>query len=118
MHRTFAALLVCLFPLLVLAADKPKDLIVGKWESLGPENKGKVLEYKANGNIFAIAGEKSMLTGSYRFIEDDLIDVDVRFKVGDKLITSNYKYRIKVTKDELTTTDQKTKKEQKFKRVP
>jgi hypothetical protein len=118
MRSLITTLLVCVFPLLALAADKPKDLIVGKWESLDGLSKGVIVEYKADGNITASFKEKTMPTGKYKFVEDDLMEVNVSFKVGDKDIASLNKYRVKVTKEELTTIDEKSKVEKKFKRVP
>jgi hypothetical protein len=118
MRSVIATLLVCVFPLLALADAKPKDLIVGKWESLDGISKGAIVEYKADGTITAGKVDKSMQTGKYKFVEDDLMEVKVNFSVGETNFSSLKQYRVKVTKDELITIDQLNKVEKKFKRVP
>jgi uncharacterized protein (TIGR03066 family) len=112
MRFLVSTLLVSIAPLLALAADKPKDLIVGKWETLTEgTSKGVIVEYKADGSVTASKGEKVIPTGKYKFVEDDLMEFE------SKLAGNVIKYRVKVTKDELVTTDEKTKTEKKFKRV-
>jgi uncharacterized protein (TIGR03066 family) len=112
MRLIASALLVGVVPLLALAADKPKDLIVGKWEVVSEgTSKGVIVEYKADGTTTASKGEKVLPTGKYKFVEDDLMEFE------SKLAGNVIKYRVKISKDEMTTTDEKTKAERKFKRV-
>lgn len=112
MRTLFATLLLCLCPLLVLSADKPKDLIVGKWDCVSPEkDKGLVMEFK-DGSITSTKGGKTVYTGKYRFKDEDA----AIFTNSDG--KSAVLYRIKISKEDLTIIDDKTSKERSFKRIP
>jgi hypothetical protein len=94
MRFAITALVLGVCPLLALAADKPRDLIVGKWEvvddGLGGLAKGVIVEYKADGTVTASYGENKYQTGKYKFVEDNVMEFES--KIGVK------RYRVKVTK--------------------
>lgn len=103
-----------------LADDTPKakDLIVGKWEiaSGDPKQKGTI-EFQQGGNLIITATAPVELTikGKYKFLDEDTMEVELTPPVeGADKVTQ--KVKVKVTKDELITIDEK-KKEDKFKRV-
>jgi uncharacterized protein (TIGR03066 family) len=92
------------------AADKPQDLIVGKWER--KEDKVSViLEFTKDGKLKVKAtgpdGQTFEISGTYKFTADDKMDVEMTFNNEKK----NESLKVKVTKDELTTTDSSNKAE-------
>jgi uncharacterized protein (TIGR03066 family) len=93
------------------AADKPKDLIVGKWEPV--ENKGQAptIEFTKDGKL-KISIAQMTIEGTYKFLDDNNVEVEISF-MGQ---TQKEKMKVECTKDEMTTTDSKNKAE-KFKRV-
>jgi hypothetical protein len=93
---------------------KPKDLILGKWESQDGLSKGVIVEFKDDGTTTASFKGKVQSTGKYKFVEDDVMEFEPTFVGGKKLVP---RFRIKLTDDELTQTDLKTKIEKHFKRV-
>ncbi len=94
------------------AQDKPKDLIVGKWES-GGADKG-VIEFTKDGKLKITVRETSA-DGTYKFIDEKMEKmIEVTVSLGGQTLTE--KLTIAVTKDELTTTDSKNMTE-KFKRA-
>src|SRR5437660_224195 len=92
-------------------ADKPKDLIVGKWAPNDEKTKDKVvIEFTKDGKVLVTAtedGKKMEIKGTYKFATDDKVDIEMDFMGEKKKETMT----VKVTKDELTTTDSKDKKE-------
>src|SRR5262245_63214587 len=106
-------------------ASKPKDLIIGKWEPTDSAEKG-TLEFAKDGTMKMGTGPIS-IQAKYKFIDDQTMEVEMENPLGGlgagaggvqvqipKTITSRVK--VSVTKDELTTTDDKGKTT-KFKRV-
>jgi len=95
-------------------ADKPKDLIVGKW--MPDKDKDNVtLEFAKDGKLVVKQGDgdkKVEISGTYKFVKDDTMDVELDF-MGKKMKET---LTVTVAKDELTTVDSKGKKET-FKRV-
>jgi len=96
---------------------KPKDLIIGKWEvdakDIPKELAGMkpTIEFKTDGTTVMTAGPMTM-GGKYKFVSEDDVEVEMSF-AG---ITKKEKNKVKVTADELTTTDEKGKVE-KYKKV-
>ena len=97
------------------AADKAKDLIVGKWESEKDKQKFTV-EFAKDGKM-SISGKMGdmelVIKGTYRFTADDILEVTLEFmgeKKTEKLTVT------KIDKDAMTLVDEK-KEEDKFKRV-
>ena len=96
--------------------DKPQDLIVGKWSREDPKTKEKiVIEFTKDGKVVIKGtppdkGKDLEITGVYKFITDEKVEVELS---GDK---KKETLKVKVTKDELTTTDARDKPET-FKRV-
>ncbi len=92
------------------AQDKPKDLIIGKWESADPKKpaveKG-IIEFTKEGKVKLTAGPVSV-DGTYKFIDEKTLELTI----GDM----TEKLTVAVTKDELTATDSKNKTD-KLKRV-
>lgn len=93
-------------------SSKPKDLIVGKWESTEDKTKGEVVEFKSDGTMVMTMGDgdkKASMTAKYKFLEDELMEVEMENPLAglDAKMpkTLSQKIKIKVTKDELTTTD-------------
>jgi uncharacterized protein (TIGR03066 family) len=96
--------------------DKPKDLIVGKWvpEKVEKGQEGS-LEFTKDGKIvakFTADGKTIEFGGTYKFTADDKMEIELEFMGQKKKETLT----VKVTKDELITTDEKDKKET-FKRA-
>jgi hypothetical protein len=117
MNRLTAALaLLVTLPAAATADDKkPRDLILGKWESQDGLSKGVVVEFKDDGTTTATFKGRALNTGKYRFVEDDVMEFEPTFvPSGKKLVT---RYRIKIMDDELTQTDLNTKMEKRLKRV-
>ncbi len=105
--------------------NKPKDLIVGKWEST--EEPKEVVEYGKDGTAKTTVGPLTM-TATYKFIDDNTMELEVDnplagggvvgVDVGPKKLKIQTK--VTVTKDELTITGKdKDGKEKttKYKRV-
>jgi uncharacterized protein (TIGR03066 family) len=95
------------------AGDNAKDLIVGRWQ---PNEKGgekAIIEFTKDGKLKVIA-DKLNLDGTYKFVKDDQIEVSMPIKGKE----STVKLIVKVTKDELTTTEEGSKNPpETFKRV-
>jgi len=98
------------------AADKAKDLIIGKWTPTEEKAKDKfTLEFTKDGKIIIMAdegGKKVEVKGTYKFTADDKVDIEIEFMGQKKKDTLT----VTVTKDELTTVDGDKKKDT-FKRV-
>src|SRR5262245_23285176 len=113
-------LIISLMLLVTLAASataddkKPKDLILGKWESQNGLSKGVVVEFKDDGTTTASFKDKVRTTGKYKFVEDDVMEFEPTFIGGKKFVP---RFRIEIKDDELTQTDLNTKIEKHFKRV-
>ena len=103
-------------PLATFAADpKPKDVILGKWESLDGISKGVIVEFKKDGTTEASYNGKVMTTGKYKFIDDDTMEFEQTFlNTKQPLIM---KFRMQIKGDELTQTDLKTNIQKKMKKV-
>jgi hypothetical protein len=116
MIRLSASLVVVLILLASATADdeKPKDLILGKWESQDGLGKGVVVEFKDDGTTTASFKGKVRTTGKYEFVEDDVMEFEPTFVGGKKLVP---RFRIRIMDDEFTQTDLNTKIEKHFKRV-
>ena len=92
----------------VTAADKPQDLIVGKWEA--EQNGQKITaEFKKDGTVKLTHGDQ-MRDGKYKFTDDKTMEVEIAEMEKVVLKTS-------VSKDELSTTNEKNNRVLKFKRV-
>ena len=97
----------------LLAADKPKDLIVGKWEPVEKKDQGLTIEFLKDGKVKITFPQANInLDGTYKFLDDS--NIEIEFKVMDKVQME--KLKVEVTQDALTTTDSMNKVE-KFKRV-
>jgi uncharacterized protein (TIGR03066 family) len=97
-------------------ADKPQDLIVGKWVPAKESDKEKgTVEFTKDGKVILklMEGDKKIdINGTYKFITDDKVEVELDF-MGEK---KKETLKVKVTKDELTSVDEKDR-EEKFKRA-
>jgi hypothetical protein len=116
MIRPTASLVLVVTLLTSAFADdkKPKDLVLGKWESLDGLSKGVIVEFKDDGTTTASFKGKVQTTGKFKFVEDDVMEFEPTF-VGGKKLTP--RFRIKIMDDELTQTDLNTKIEKHLKRV-
>jgi uncharacterized protein (TIGR03066 family) len=114
MLSTCAALLLLAGSTPLFAADKPKDLILGKWEM--SRDKQKIsLEFAKDGILkvrLTNDDKNTDVEGKYKFVDDDNMEVELVY-MGD---TKKEKLKVVVTKEELTTTDGAGKKET-FKRT-
>ncbi len=97
------------------AADTAKDLIVGKWQPGEKAGESATLEFTKDGKVkvMVMAGDKFNLDGTYKFVKDNQIEVTLSF--GGK--ENTVKLNVKVTKDELTTTEEGKDKTETFKRI-
>ena len=109
-------ILIGLFPLAALADDpKPKDVILGKWESIDGVSKGVIVEFKKDGTAEASYNGKVMTTGKYKFNEEDVMEFEQTFLNTDKTLIM--KFRMQIKGDELTQTDMKTGIQKKMKKL-
>jgi hypothetical protein len=91
-------------------AEKPpvdvaqlKELLLGKWASTEGKDKAS-LEFLPDGSaIVAMPGSPPM-KGKYRLLDDGMLEVELTLPSGEQTIQ---KLKIKVSKEELTTTDEK-----------
>jgi hypothetical protein len=90
---------------------RPAELIVGRWAPLDDQ---KATIQFLNGGEIRVTFEGNSITGTYKFLENDLMEVELVIPGSDKKATQ--KLKIKVDKDTLETTDE-SKKVDKFKRV-
>lgn len=114
-----AAVAVVLFSGTTFAADKTKDLIVGKWEAsikfkVGDEEKvfKVTLEFSKDGKVTTVAPNGKEQKATYKVVDET--NIEVTAKMGDEDKTT--KIKVKVTKDELEITGPGGKAT-KFKRV-
>lgn len=95
------------------AAETAKDLIIGKWQPTEKGGEKAIIEFTKDGKV-KVVSDKLTLDGTYKFVKDDQIEVTMSVQGKD----STVKLTVKVTKDELTTTEEdKTKSPETFKRV-
>jgi uncharacterized protein (TIGR03066 family) len=94
------------------AADKPKDLIVGKWQM---PDRPTVFEFTKAGAVKITSKEKKdvELTGKYRFISDDTVEVTIDY--DGKPETDTFQI-VEISKDAMTTVD-KSKARETLRRV-
>lgn len=90
-------------------------MIVGRWESLDGLSKGVVVEFKADGTTTASFEDRTMSTGKYRFVEDDVMEFESALAGGEKPLVS--RFRVTIRDDVLTQVDVKTGIEKKLKRL-
>lgn len=112
-HVAALAVLALLAATLVpaFAADKPQDLIIGKWKPDDAKDEA-TLEFLKDGKL-KIAAKEITLDGTYQFVDDNNISVKLTF--GGE--TKEVKLKITLTKDELTTQEDGKDKKETFKRV-
>jgi uncharacterized protein (TIGR03066 family) len=95
------------------AKDKPRDLIVGKWQPAKEDKQEMTLEFKKDGTLKVEVKKPGIaLDGKYKFTKDDELEVEMTFMGETKKETMT----VKVTNEELTTKDSKGKEET-FKKV-
>jgi uncharacterized protein (TIGR03066 family) len=102
--------------LLVLSAawadDKPKDLLVGKWQSkekVGDTEVMTTIDFQKDGKlkIEAAFGDKKVnIDGKYNVVDDNTIETEVT-SMGE---TKKEKSKFTVTKDKLVMEDKNNKK--------
>lgn len=97
------------------AGEKAKDLLIGKWKAVDSKN-NKIVEFTKDGKMIGsttnASGKTVKATDSYKFIDDEKIEITVDV-LGKKVMQT---IKIKVTKDELITTND-FGKEEKHKRT-
>jgi uncharacterized protein (TIGR03066 family) len=86
--------------------NKSRDLIVGKWDGVDGDNKGATMEFAADGTLTMTVPGAPAMKGKYEFLKDDLVAVEVKLPDGNKIAQ---KLKVRVTKDDLTTTDEENK---------
>lgn len=108
---TLAVLFVGLNP--AVAADKARELIVGKWKPVAEDGKAPELEFTKDGKV-TVSEKEFKANGTYKFVGDDKLEVSIDF-MGEKL---EVKLTIKkIEKDEMILIESEKKKEDVFKRV-
>ena len=117
MRHTFLALLGFLLVFLAgCGSAKPKDLIIGKWEAQGEEQKkmgGMVVDFKPDSSMTLKMGIVS-IHGKYKFTDDTTVEVEI--ELPNK--TESKTMKVEIVKDEMTATDLDGKKATtKFKKV-
>lgn len=90
------------------AADKPEDLIVGKWVPAKENKQGAVLEFKKDGTVRIETQEADRaFDGTYRFTKDNEVELVMTF-LGETWTES---LTVQVTRDALTTKDKRGREE-------
>ena len=93
------------------AEDKPKDLLVGKWEGkekLGEQEVKAVVEFTKDGKVkltMSGGGMDVTLNGTYKVLDDKTLETSFEF-MGQ---TMTDKSSFKVTKDSLEITNKQGK---------
>jgi lipopolysaccharide export system protein LptC len=112
--RPLALLLVLtVVPFLASCSPQPKELIVGKWEPTSEKDKGDTLEFHPDGTLTRKLGPMT-IKAAYKFTAEEEVELELKFSGLPK--PRMEKWKVKVTKEQLTTTDSENKAEQ-FKRV-
>jgi len=107
--------------------QKPKDskpadsgskaLLVGKWTPTDEKEKGTTIEYTKDGKIkITTENSTSAIDGEYKFIDNSTLDVKLAF-AGEE---SNFKLKVSISPEEMTTQvleNGKELKKESFKRV-
>src|SRR5437016_4853194 len=79
------------------AEDKPKDLIVGKWEPADAKQKGLTIEFTKDGKVKINVSKdefKLNLDGTYKFVSDNEFEVSIQGPGGgDKPKTDKVKIK-------------------------
>jgi uncharacterized protein (TIGR03066 family) len=95
------------------AADKPEELIVGKW---APAKAKGTVEFTKNGKVVLTGkdddGKAFEVSGTYKFVGDDALEVVLTVQGESK----KDRLTVKVGKDDLSLTDSK-KRTETFKRA-
>src|SRR5438128_451472 len=94
-----------------LAAEKPQDLIVGKWQPSDAKDKA-TLEFLKDGKL-KITSDQFTVDGSYKFIDDKTMEVKIAFGGQEMAV----KLKVTVAKDDLTMQEEGKEKKDTFKRV-
>jgi hypothetical protein len=81
----------------------PRELLLGKWEN---QDAKMVMAFRDNGSLQMTAADAPEMKGTYQFLADDLLSVTLSLPDGQKL---TQKLKLKVTLDELATTDEEGK---------
>ncbi len=90
------------------AAAKPKDMVVGTWEAVdAKDGKGGKITYTKEGGLIVEMPGAPKMEGKYKFLEDELMEVEIMPPPETKLPAMKQKMKMKVGKDEMTTTDEK-----------
>lgn len=140
MRKASLILFGCAVLFLSGCGNKPKDLIVGKWESSEGDKK-ETVEFKKDGTVETSDKMKMGKGAKYKFTDDTTMELSIEFpeeeykglkafmeldkSEGDKPVLDDanhsikMKMKVEVTKDELTMTPLvgKDQKAQKFKKV-
>ncbi len=82
-------------------ATGPRELIVGKWDSLDAKEKGSV-EFGKDGTVEVIDGQAGPLKGTYTFLDDK--NIEIVLDMGGTKVTE--KLKVEVGPDQLVTTNQ------------
>jgi len=109
MHGFVAGIVVVLLTAgNLLAQDKPKDLIVGKWqakEKVGDKEIVATIEFNKDGTM-KVTAEGFNFEGKYKLVDDETLETEVTIAGQTKKDTD----KIKITKDKITLTDKNGKK--------
>jgi hypothetical protein len=97
------------------AASKPQDLIAGKWEMDDPKIGYKeLMEFTLDGNLtttITTKVETTKLENTYKFLDDQTLQL---YEKGNPTA----QYKVELSKTDLTLTNTKRNKADKYKRVP
>lgn len=91
--------------------DSTRELIVGKWsEGMNPAANATI-EFARNGKL-KISAAGMIISGSYKFLNDKKIEVKMEINGAGHTVRLN----VKITKDELITTQEGQQRIERFKR--
>jgi hypothetical protein len=97
------------------ASANPRELIVGKWELTGDKTGYKeTMDFTADGKVTTVAKavDTNTWVNTYKFLDDQTI------QLYDKKETPTAKYKVEVSKTDLTMTNTKTNKADRYKKIP
>jgi hypothetical protein len=96
------------------AFANPRELIVGKWELTGDKTGYKeIRDFTADGKVITkgIAAEVVTYENTYKFLDDQTV------QLYDRKETPTVKYKVEVSKTNLTLTNAKNNEADHYKRI-
>jgi uncharacterized protein (TIGR03066 family) len=89
------------------SVDRPKDVIVGRWEATDKNQFFQVFEFEPEGKLkLTVKDEKDPVPGTYQFTDDSTLEVEYQVPEATK---KAYRESVKAAKKALADAAEKTK---------